>query len=80
MYHSLGLYEEVENMITKMVGVEATQMLESEKEIDLSKVSESCKGLKYRQTWKELIHHEIEVHRKEQLQKINENANEECEL
>ena len=50
MYHSLGLYEEVENMITKMVGVEATQMLESEKEIDLSKVSESCKGLKYRQT------------------------------
>ena len=59
MYPSHGLYEEVEDMITKMVGIKAKKMLESEKEIDLSKVNASCERLKYRQTWKELIHHEI---------------------
>ena len=59
MYPSHGLYEEVEDMITKMVGIKAKKMLESEKEIDLSKVNASCERLKYIQTWKELIHHEI---------------------
>ena len=51
-----------------------------EKEIDLSKVSASCERLKYRQTWKELIHHEIEPHNKRQPQKIKENTDVKCEL
>ena len=65
MCHSLRLYEGVEDMITKMVGAKAKQMLESKEKIDLSKDSESWKELKHRQSWEELVHHEIEIHHKE---------------
>ena len=54
-------------------------MLESEKEEDLSKISESVR-LKYRQKWNELIHYEIETHRRNQLHKTEEDTDDECEL
>ena len=79
MFYSLALYEEVEGVITKLVGPREKIMSESEREEDLSKCSGSIR-LEYQQRWKELVHYEIETHRKNQLKETEETSNDECEL
>ena len=69
MCNSLRLYEDVEDMIIRMVRTKAKQILEDMEGIYSSKDSDSWKELIHRQTWDALVHHEIEVHKK-QLQVI----------